>query len=217
MTKPRLLDLYCGGGGAARGYDAAGFEVTGVDLNPMPDFPYRFIQGDAIEFLKNHGHEYDVIHASPPCQVHSSITKSRSKHLDLIPETRQVLESLGVPWVIENVVGSGLRPDLVLCGTMFGLKSYRHRLFESSEVLMQPAHPKHEEEVWFPHDKRRWSYGLPYDGVSMIPVYGNNAPARYQYMAMGIDPSWMRRKQMINAIPPAFTECIGGQLIRRVE
>lgn len=102
----RLLDLFCCSGGASVGYSRAGFEVVGVDIEPQPDYPFEFHQSDAIEFVKEHGHEFDFIHASPPCQSQSAITKGTNKgrvYPDFIPETRAALDALGKPYVIENV------------------------------------------------------------------------------------------------------------------
>lgn len=215
MARKRILDLFCGEGGAALGYHAAGFEVVGVDINPMPKFPFEFIRGDAIEYLREHGHEFDAVHASPPCLKHSTITPlwAKENHLDLIPDTRTLLEKLSVPWVMENVVGSGLRRDLVLCGTMFGLKSYRHRIFETPLSMVAPIHDTHTQPVWFPYDKREPTYGQPYQEGWMIPVYGHNAPAAYQFLAMGVKRGQMSRAALCQSIPPAFAEYIGKQIM----
>jgi hypothetical protein len=137
--KPRLLDMFCGAGGCSMGYLRAGFEVTGVDLHPQPHYPFRFIQADAIAYCRKHGHEYDVIHASPPCQAYS-ITKNlktaKTSHPDLVAATRAALIRTRKPYVIENVPGSPLINPLMLCGSMFGLGVIRHRLFESSPPHM---------------------------------------------------------------------------------
>jgi DNA (cytosine-5)-methyltransferase 1 len=138
MSAPRLLDLYCGAGGCSVGYSRAGFEVTGVDIKPMPRYPFAFHQADALEFLAEHGHEYDAIHASPPCQRYSRGSKqSHTGHLhpDLIGATRSALLATGRPYVIENVADAyrTLRAGLLLCGAMFpGLRTYRHRLFDDA-------------------------------------------------------------------------------------
>ena len=146
----KLLDLFCGGGGSAEGYRRAGFtDITGVDNEHQKRYPFRFILGDALEYLKNHGHEYDFIHASPPCQKHSVMTKGRwqdrlQDHVNLIPPTRALLPFTGKPYVIENVPGAHLELNcpIMLCGTMFGLQTKhgsqlrRHRLFESNIFFM---------------------------------------------------------------------------------
>lgn len=147
MVKPRLLDLFCGAGGAGYGYMLAGFHVTGVDSMPQPR--YRgdaFVQEDALTYLAAHGHEYNCVHASPPCQAYSALKHlARKQHPMLIEEVRAALRATGKPYVIENVVGAPLDTTLLLCGSMFGLETpcgaqlRRHRLFESNILLMSPG------------------------------------------------------------------------------
>lgn len=160
----RFLDLFCGAGGAGMGYHCAGFEVVGVDILPQPRYPFPFIRGDAIDvcrrmiagekFLASDGNwygvdDFDAIHASPPCQAHSTITPDKSKHVDLIPATRDVLIASGKPYVIENVMGAirHLRAPIWLCGMVFGLKVYRHRAFESNLLLLAPPHWPHRDNT----------------------------------------------------------------------
>lgn len=152
--KPRLLDLFCGAGGCSVGYERAGFDVVGVDLNPQPRYPFEFRQVDAIDVL-NHlrcgglrRDNFDAIHASPPCQDYSAAMAhlSSGDFPRLIEPVRDLLVEIGLPWVIENVVGAPLpiQSDLFgahgveLCGTMFDLRVYRHRLFECSFPVGQP-------------------------------------------------------------------------------
>jgi site-specific DNA-cytosine methylase len=216
-VKPKLLDLFCGAGGAGRGYMDAGFDVTGVDIEPQPDYPGRFIQGDAITYLAQHGHEYDAIHASPPCQASSALTKGTNKgreYLNLIPATRALLALHDKPTVIENVQGSGLRRDLTLCGEMFGLGVIRHRYFELSGFPFIPTpHIKHRGVI------KGWNHGkLNPDGV-YYQVYGaggrKGTVAEWQ-VAMGID--WTsNRKSIAEAIPPAYSRFIGGQIMAYIE
>jgi DNA (cytosine-5)-methyltransferase 1 len=202
--KPRLLDLFCGAGGAGMGYARAGFDVTGVDIKPMPRYPFAFIQGDALEYLTAHGHEYEAIHASPPCQRYTALQVVRGReHPDLVAPTRKALEATGKPWVIENVVGAPMNTTIVLCGAMFGLKVYRHRLFESNQMLFQPHHELHRDST------PRAGRGISPKGF--ISVAGNTGNADYARLAMGID--WMNRDQLSQAIPPAYTEYIGKQLM----
>jgi hypothetical protein len=210
--KPRLLDLFCCAGGAGVGYSRAGFDVVGVDLYPQPDYPFEFIQADAMQFASMFGESFDAIHASPPCQASSALTKGTNKgreYLNLIPETRAMLESLGLPYVIENVQGSDLRRDLILCGEMFGLGVLRHRYFELGNWSMEPpAHVPHRGRV------QGWRHGEYFDGP-YLAVYGNGggkgSVTEWQ-AAMGID--WTNsRKHLAEAIPPAFTEFIGKQLL----
>jgi DNA (cytosine-5)-methyltransferase 1 len=142
MIKPRLLDLFCGAGGVAVGYSRAGFEVIGVDLRPQPNFPFQFIQADALSMNAEFLASFDAIHASPPCQAYSDLAK-RNRNGDkwpkLIEPVRGMLSETGLPYVIENVEGAPLRNPTVLCGTMFkGLRVIRHRLFESNFFIMSP-------------------------------------------------------------------------------
>lgn len=144
----RLLDLFCGAGGASFGYHQAGFDdITGIDIVPMKRYPFRFIQADALEYLAAHGHKYDLIHASPPCQTHSVLKTmwNARQHENFLPQTRHALQGIGKPYVIENVVGAPMDVTLMLCGSMFGLETpcgaqlQRHRLFESNVMLMSPG------------------------------------------------------------------------------
>ena len=148
----KLLDLFCGGGGSAVGYHRAGFsDITGVDIVPQKRYPFRFIQDDAVEFMRRHGQEFDFIHASPPCQAYSKTSNmSTTRHNvypDLVSELRDVLVTVGRSWIIENVVGAPLRYPIMLCGTQFRLRMFRHRYFESSMCLFAPDHRPHTDRV----------------------------------------------------------------------
>lgn len=215
LETPKLLDLFCGAGGCSVGYERAGFEVTGVDINFQKRYPHpeRFIQADAMEYCGEHGHEYDVIHASPPCQCYSIATKSLrnagKKYPDLVGPTREALKKTGKPYIIENVPGAPLQNYIVLCGLMFDLKVFRHRLFESNCLIPQPAHRSHRGK-YIGIDgflcivgKQGGQKGK--DGKIMSS--GTVSQAR---MAMGID--WMTWRELTQAIPPAYTEYIGDQL-----
>lgn len=212
MTRPKLLDLYCCAGGAAMGYHRAGFDIVGVDIAPQPDYPFEFHQGDAIEFLKKHGHEFDAAHGSPPCQASCTLTKGTNKgreYQQLIPATRDAFEASGLPYVIENVQGADVRRDLTLCGEMFGLGVIRHRYFELGGWTMPaPEHKPHRGRV------AGWRHGKFYDGP-YFAVYGNGGgkgTVEQWQQAMGID--WTTdRKTLAEAIPPAYTEHIGRQLL----
>ena len=133
----KLLDLFCGAGGAAMGYYRAGFtDITGIDNRPMPRYPFRFVQADALEYLAEHGHEYDLIHASPPCQDFIPTIPKKHGTAHYLADTRTLLENLNIPWVIENIPDAPMRADFRLCGCMFGLpRLRRQRLFETSWVL----------------------------------------------------------------------------------
>jgi len=210
-VKPRLLDLFCGAGGASRGYADAGFEITGVDIYPQPRYPYAFHLMDAFRMLARlaDGTEppYDVYHASPPCQRYSVNTnqhKTHGNHPDYIHDVRVALVRLGRPYIIENVPGAPLYHPITLCGSMFGqTRLRRHRLFESNVVLLQPS---------CRHDRLR----------ACISVTGHtggrstrDGAERFGSTAlwkeiMGID--WMVGRELAEAIPPAYTEYIGRQL-----
>lgn len=205
----KLLDLFCGAGGAGEGYRRAGFDVTGVDMRPMPNNPHTFIQADAIDYVREHGHEYDAIHASPPCQAYS-VTRNighEVEYPDLVEPTREALQATGKPYVIENVVGAPLQTGIILCGAMFGLKVYRHRLFESSVLLFQPPHPRHTETIG--------KAGRGPNPNGWMSVSGNIVNPAAGRAAMGVD-WWMTRNELSQAIPPAYTEYIGRQLIQYI-
>jgi DNA (cytosine-5)-methyltransferase 1 len=212
----KILDLFCGAGGAGRGYMDAGFDVTGVDIADQPDYPGTFIQGDALAYLAAHGHEYDAIHASPPCQASSALSKGTNKgnyYLNLIPATRALLALHNVPTVIENVQGSDLRRDLTLCGEMFDLGVIRHRYFETSGFAALPTpHKPHRGRV------AGWRHGEWFDGP-YFAVYGDGGGkgtvAQWQD---AMDMHWTdNRKSIAEAIPPAYTRFIGGQIMTRLE
>lgn len=220
MSRPRLLDLFCGAGGASVGYERAGFEVFGVDINPQPNYPGRldhFWQEDALVALAQWDfNAFDAIHASPPCQAYSDLkTKLTSEYPKVIEPVRDALEEIGLPYVIENVEGAPLVDPIVLCGTMFpGLRVLRHRLFESNVRLVAPEHPSKHPLV-FTHDKRKAHYGKLDQNESFVQVTGGgNCTVLNAMDAMGIE--WMTKAEMNEAIPPAYTEYIGRQLLAAV-
>lgn len=201
----RLLDLFCGAGGAATGYHRAGFEIVGVDIAPQPHYPFEFVQGDALEYVAEHGREFDAIHASPPCQGYS-----RMRHLPwlrgkeyplLIPATRTTLQATGKLWVIENVSDAPIN-GAELCGAALGLPIIRHRRFESSVMLLFPPCPGHP--VLFHGTGNMAKRGR---GGGVMGITGGSDPRA----ALGI--TWMTYKEMRQAIPPAYTEFIGKQLM----
>lgn len=202
----RLLDLFCCQGGASAGYAAAGFDVTGVDLHPQPRYPYRLIQDDAIDYAKRHGHTYDVIHASPPCQAYSNAQRIRDRvHPDLIGPTRDVLEMLGVPYIIENVPGAPLKNPVELCGAMFGLRTYRHRIFESTIDITPPPHPEHQT--------RQIKMGRALQDGDWYQAIGNFSGVAYVRRDLGVP--WMNRDGIRESIPPAYTEHIGRAFLQQ--
>lgn len=217
--RPRLLDLFCGAGGAAMGYYRAGFDVFGVDIEPQPRYPFEFQQMDALAVLADernayHWATFDAIHASPPCQRWSDLAKrngNAERWPDLIGPTRQLLTGAPVPWVMENVEGAPLIDPITLCGVSFSeLRVIRHRLFESNVPLEAPTHKPHP--LVFTHDKRKAHYGrLDQDTAFVQVTGGGNATVANKRDAMGID--WMTGAELNEAIPPAYTKFIGEQLI----
>ena len=221
MKRLKLLDLFCCAGGAALGYDQAGFEVTGVDIAPQPNYPYKFIQADALYLKRKFLAGFDAIHASPPCQAYSDLAKRNGNGDDwpqLIEETRAMLQQTGKPWVIENVEGAPLISPIVLCGTMFpGLRVIRHRLFESNIPIKQPTHIPHvEHPLVHTLDKRKNHYGKTCEWKNYVQVTGGgNCSIAAAKDAMGID--WMTKKEINEAIPPAYAEYIGRQIMQYLE
>ena len=215
--KPRLLDLFSGAGGCARGYQQAGFYVVGVDIKPQPRYcGDEFIQADALTFPLD---GFDVIHASVPCQGYSRsrhIRMSRPDRIEhplLLEYMRERLEQSGLPWVIENVAEAPMPHYLMLCGTMFGLKVYRHRQFESNILLMSPGRCQHPHELLpgyvcvYGHHVRGRQTGKYGNRYQRYPVETGRS-------AMGID--WMTQKELSQAIPPAYTRWIGQFLLNAI-
>lgn len=209
-VKPRLLDLFCGAGGVSRGYAEAGFEVSGIDLRPQPNYPYEFLQADALEYLDTHGPMvgFDAIHASPPCQAFTAYRRRGAgvgdSYPDLIAKTRRLLRATGLPYIIENVPGAPLDNPTQLCGSSFGLDVRRHRLFETNWPLLVPPCNHSWQTPRFPQATNRTNQRRTVEvGVWRIPL-------ETQQRAMGID--WMTREELSEAIPPAYTRYIGGEL-----
>jgi DNA (cytosine-5)-methyltransferase 1 len=192
--RPLLLDLFCGAGGAAMGWAMAGFEVIGIDIEPQPNYPFEFHQADALDELESSEWPvtFHVIHASPPCQRYANVTRWRGNpddHPDLLDLTLQALKARGTPWVVENVPEAIRFPDLMLCGSMFGLSVKRHRHFLASVPLMPPASCWHDDRFAFMH-KGEQSY------------------------AEAMNCWWMTSLEAREAIPWAYTKCIAEQMIR---
>jgi len=210
MNRPKLLDLFSCAGGAATGYHRAGFDVVGIDIDPQPNYPFEFHQADALDYVAEHWREFDAIHASPPCQGYTTLAAVHGNDWPkLIPETRRLLDATGLPYVIENVQGAPVRRDMTLCGEMFGLGVIRHRYFELGNWTgTAPAHKPHRGRV------RGWRHGEYFDGP-YLAVHGEGGGkgtvAEWQ-RAMGIDWTSVRR-EIAEAIPPAYTEHIGTQLL----
>ena len=210
---PTLLDLFCCAGGAAAGYHRAGFEVIGIDINPQPRYPFEFIQADVMALTPEFVAQFDAVHASPPCQAYSDLASlfPENKYPDLIAATRDLLIRSGIPYVIENVEGAPLRNYVTLCGTMFeGLRVLRHRLFESNVVITPMACKPHP--LCHTLDKRKSHYGKTDEWTDFVSVNGGgNCSVAAGRDAMGID--WMTKAELNEAIPPAYTEYIGKQVM----
>lgn len=215
--KPRLLDLFCGAGGCSRGYQLAGFHVTGIDINPQPRYcGDEFIQMDAlaidVDWVRNN---FDAVHASPPCQAYCALKHlTRKEYPDLVDRTRKLLIEIGMPYVIENVPGAPLINPVLRCGSAYGLRVKRHRLFESSFML--PGGACFHQLQGRPIDVsgtggRRINRRMDDHGGNTNKPR-NLAEGR---AAMGID--WMTRKELSQAIPPAYTEQIGKHLIKAMK
>ncbi len=217
--RPRILDLFCGAGGAAMGYHRAGFDVVGVDNRPQPHYPFEFIQCDALKFFRSedwvrYGWRYDAIHASPPCQFYSVATLNHEmeSHVDLVAATRDLLQATGLPYVIENVPGAPLISPTTICGGALGLTSgdiqlHRHRLFEATFMILAPPCAQqtiHTGSV-VGHSTPSWSR----------KKLGRNVTVAEKRELMGID--WMNRDELAQAIPPAYTELIGHQLLAHIQ
>lgn len=222
MNRPRLLDLFSCAGGAGVGYARAGFDVVGVDIEPQPHYPFKHHVGDAIEYLQLHAREFDVIHASPPCQTYSISANAHDvQHPDLLDPTRAALIETGLPYVIENVEGAPLLSPLTLCGTEFGLRARdvdghplalkRHRLFESNIWLMGAGGCSHDGTTWA---------GVYGGSRHRKPEHRDNPERRGGYVparsvrAQLLGINWMNDHEMAQSIPPVYTEHIGQQLIR---
>lgn len=225
--RPRLLDLYCGGGGAGMGYHRAGFEVYGVDQRPQPRYPFQFWQDDALAYLRRlieraeadgEPIPFEAIHASPPCQAYSVLnTRWKREYPDLVEPTRELLKASGLPYVMENVPGSPLQAMLMMCGggTLPVVRCQdgkhrqvrRHRYFESNvPILGHPCH--HIYPSLGVYGKGRWSND---DSTHRGGYQGSKAEN-----AEGMEIDWMSHDELSQAIPPAYTEYIGNWLMAHV-
>lgn len=210
----RLLDLFCGAGGASMGYFRAGFDVVGVDINPQPNYPFEFHQADALTFPLD---GFDAVHASPPCQAFSKQTSDRSKHFNLIPATRQRLLDARARYVIENVEGT--LPHLInpirLCGSSFGLDVRRHRYFEANwDLVGKPC-----EHAWQTPRFRSLNIANVRAGrlASVVGVHGHiNYPGEQELRERAMGIGWMSISELTQAIPPAYTEFIGRQMLNHM-
>ncbi len=222
--KMRLLDLFCGAGGASMGYHRAGFEIVGVDIKPQPHFPFEFIQADALSLPIDFISRFDAIHASPPCQFYSRLRHlpwlKGKKYWDSIPPTRDLLIKYDKPWILENVEDAPVPNSIILCGQMFGLSLYRHRRFEAPFLILQPTHESHRNIIV----PGRASLGRRHHGQqgfreinrnSMVGKSGFAGDVDRRRLMMKID--WMSGSELGQAIPPIYTEFIGKQLLKYLE
>jgi DNA (cytosine-5)-methyltransferase 1 len=227
--RPRLLDLFCGAGGAAMGYHRAGFDILGVDIHPQPNYPFRFMQADALTVLENWWIQQEVgafaaIHASPPCQAHTSmqsVSRNGHAHPDLIAPVRELLQQTGLPYVIENVVGAPLDDPITLCGSSFGLgvtrhdtgkwhDLRRHRLFETSwRFGLTPPCAHTAGTIGIYGDHLRWGRRSSQGELSGLEAL------RLGGIAMQIE--WMTWPQLVQAIPPVYTEWVGEALLSEID
>ena len=227
-----ILDLFCGAGGASMGYyhaldKSVDVSITGVDNHPQKRYPFNFIRADALDYVKKHGHEYDFIAASPPCQFASQITPDKLKHHNFIPVTREALQASGAQYCIENVTGARnhLRYPIMICGSMFpNLRVYRHRYFETSLTINAPGHSPHDDYrpvgmISVAAFGQSWllKNGENYRKVTakgFVTVTGDFRKVAYARNAMGID--WMTTDELNQAIPPPYTQYIGAQMFRQM-
>lgn len=230
MSHPLILDLFCGQGGAAEGYRQAGLIPVGVDHRPQRRYPFEFHQADALVFLREQAQwlrsgasPFAAIHASPPCQAYgrtsrlhpSGVRMERradgrdylTSHPRLIEPLRQLLEQIGLPFVIENVEGAPLRNPLMICGQTLGLRLYRHRFFECSFPVRGPAH--------LPHERPQAPLGRRPLRDEMLAVVGNFVGVQEAREVMGMH--WADRKGLAEAVPPAYTRLIGAHLMNHLE
>ena len=195
------------------GYHRAGFDVTGVDIAPQPRYPFTFVQADALEYLAEHGHEFDVWHGSPPCHDHTPLKSLSGTDGTgwLLAATRDAFTRLadGRPWVIENVPGAEMRADVVLCGEMFGLRTCRHRWFELSDPMFPPVlpHPRHRAPTSTKKRRTCWDAGL---NISVTGDIGSTIGS------LALDIDWMTGDELSQAIPPAYTEVVGRHLLEQL-
>lgn len=212
MNKPVLLDIGCRQGGATRGYQLAGFYVIGVDIEAQPRYiGDEFVQADGLDILQQVatgqricGDRINAVHTSWPCQSYSLTQRIQDRdHPRLIEEGRDLLRATGLPYVQENVPGAPLLNPTELCGAMFGLRTYRHRLFEANFPLSAPAHPEHGQQ--------QIKMGRPVTEGDFYQAVGNFSNVDYARRDMGVE--WMTREGIRECIPPIYAEYAGNQLM----
>lgn len=218
----KALDLFCKAGGTSMGLHRAGFDVTGVDVEPQKRYPFEFVLGDALEYVAKHGHKYDLVVAGPPCQLFSVLAPlSKGGYPDLVGPTREALKATGKPYIIENVPGAPLINPIKICGTMFPeLRVRRHRLFECSPVIWFPPAPcchwGKTSACGRGKSENNLTGYIPgtLENFDFITVAGCDYRVADGRKAMGID--WMIRKELSQAIPPAYTEWLGREMLKLI-
>jgi DNA (cytosine-5)-methyltransferase 1 len=219
--KPRLLDLFCGAGGAGTGYARAGFEVVGVDRDSQPNYPFTFIRADALGLLSSPWFDvsaFDAIHASPPCQAYAGLAAKDERHPKLIEPTRELLRATGLPYVIENIADAkhALIEPVRVCGSSFGLHVRRHRLFESNVPLMGSSCAHGGQEIRAYYGKPGWLAWNPRG--AQVQKAGRKPLLRgsVEQAPADMEIDWMTWDELREAIPPAYTEFIGAQVLARL-
>lgn len=186
------------------GYQLAGFQVVGVDIEPQPHYPFEFYQYDAVEFIRSNWREFAAIHSSPVCKLYSACNVLNDRtHPDQISEVRETLVATALPYVIENVEGAPLLNPTWLCGAMFGLRTYRHRGFETNFPLPAPPHPEHIAPLR--------KMGRPVQSGEFIHVVGHFSGVVLAREVMGMP--WATRDELAQAVPVAYTEYVGKFLM----
>jgi DNA (cytosine-5)-methyltransferase 1 len=207
--KVKALDLFCCGGGASTGLFQAGFEVTGVDIKHQKNYPFKFIQADVLDLSTEFLKEFDFIWASPPCQEYTMAgTQWRlegKEYPDLIEPTRELLKKSGKPYVIENVPGSPLIQPVELCGIMFGIRTYRHRLFETNFPVIQPMHMAHVH--------KNTKMGRPPKENEFLHIVGHFSGVPLAREIMGL-PN-LNQYELAQAIPPAYSKYLAEQFLNQ--
>lgn len=188
------------------GYYRAGFEIVGVDNQPQPHYPFKFVQADALCYAVAFGRQFDIIHASPPCQAYSWAAKRwDNNYSDLLQLTRRLLFWIGKPYIIENVIGAPMNATCILDGLQFGLGVIRKRKFEISHLISQPPRQKINRRV-----------GFGDNDLVTVAGHGGNGSNRYSKWCDAMDIHWMSKQELTQAIPPAYTEFIGRQLLEMI-
>lgn len=207
----RGLDLFCHAGGSSIGYDAAGYHMTGMDIKRQDNYPFDFIQGNAMEALKDHDfiNSFDLVHLSPPCQLFTVLSNNKDMHVDLLTPTLTLLQDIKVPWILENVPNAKEfmpRDSITLCGSMFnlgvnGMQLRRHRLFASNFFIYAPGPCRHQGPVI-------GVYGNG-TGVSNSGAYQGSLPERSAAMEL----YYMTSGETSQAIPSAYTYWLSQFLV----